>query len=241
MADALDDLEQPRSRLATAEPALKRALPAALSVMPVSMLFGALAARSDWSMLEVLFIGLLGFTGSGQFAALPLSESGAGFLTLMLVTASINSRYLPMALTTIERLPRPAFKRAWSAHMLGDEAYASERDDDPPAAVLQIRLVIFLAWVLAGALGVLLGGALPETWISEDLNLGFPASAVLLYLAVSQLRKRIGALHRARLIAVAAVALCAAGSSGLILLLGPVYFWVPGVVLASWLLGGVRP
>jgi predicted branched-subunit amino acid permease len=209
--------------------------------MPVSMLFGVLASRSDWSMLEVLLIGLLGFSGSGQFAALPLSESGAGFFALLLVTASINSRYLPMAFTTIERLPHSAFKRACGAHMLGDEAYASERDDDPPAAVLQIRLVIFLAWGLAGALGVLLSGALPETWLSEDLNLGFPASAVLLYLAVSQLRTRIDSLHRARLIAVAAVALCAAGAGGLILLLGPVYFWVPGVVLASWLLGRLHP
>ncbi|MCQ4295167.1 AzlC family ABC transporter permease [Pseudomonas stutzeri] len=216
-------------------------MPAALSVMPVSMLFGVLASRSDWSMLEVLFVGLLGFTGSGQFAALPLSESGAGFLTLVLVTASINSRYLPMALTTIERLPRPAFKRAFCAHMLGDEAYASERDDEPPAAVLQIRLVVFFAWVLAGALGALLGGALPENWLSADINLGFPASAVLLYLAVSQLRTRIGLLNRARLIAIAAVALCAAGVSGLILLLGPVYFWAPGVLMATWLLGRVRP
>jgi hypothetical protein len=36
------------------------------------------------------------------------------------------------------------------------------------------------------------------------------------------------------------IAFVVAGASGLILLLGPVYFWVPGVLLATWLLGRRR-
>ncbi|MCC8343201.1 AraC family ligand binding domain-containing protein [Pseudomonas stutzeri] len=75
---------------------------------------------------------------------------------------------------------------------------------------------------------------------SVDLNLAFPASAVLLYLAVSQLRSRIGSLQHDRQIALMRIAFVVAGASGLILLLGPVYFWVPGVLLATWLLGRRR-
>ncbi len=75
---------------------------------------------------------------------------------------------------------------------------------------------------------------------SVDLNLAFPASAVLLYLAVSQLRSRIGSLQHDRQIALMRIAFVVAGASGLILLLGPVYFWVPGVLLATWLLGRIR-
>ncbi|ABP79607.1 conserved hypothetical protein [Stutzerimonas stutzeri A1501] len=175
-----------------------------------------------------------------RFAALPLSEGGAGFLTLLLVTASINSRYVPMALTTVDRLPERALDRACCAHMLGDEAYASERDDDGPGVVLRLRLMIFLAWVLTGVLGVLLSRALPTAWLGDDLNLAFPASAVLLYLAVSQLRSRIGSLQHDRQVALMRIAFVVAGASGLILLLGPVYFWVPGVLLATWLLGRRR-
>ncbi len=75
---------------------------------------------------------------------------------------------------------------------------------------------------------------------SVDLNLAFPASAVLLYLAVSQLRSRIGSLQHDRQMALMRIAFVVAGASGLILLLGPVYFWVPGVLLATWLLGRRR-
>ncbi|OCX94162.1 MAG: branched-chain amino acid permease [Pseudomonas sp. CO183] len=215
-------------------------MPAALSLIPVGMLFGVLAARSDWAWWEVLLVGLLGFTGSGQFAALPLSEGGAGFFTLLLVTASINSRYVPMALTTVDRLPDRALNRACGAHMLGDEAYACERDDDGPSVVLRIRLIIFLAWVLAGVLGAWLSRVLPTAWLGDDLNLAFPARAVLLYLAVSQLKSRIGSLQHARQVGLMRIAFVVAGASGLILLLGPVYFWVPGVLLATWLLGRSR-
>jgi predicted branched-subunit amino acid permease len=220
--------------------ALKQALPAALSVMPVAMLFGVLAARSGWSVLDVLLLGLLGFTGSGQFAALPLSESGTGFFTLLLVTASINCRYLPMAISTIGRMPRSAFARACSAHMLGDEAYACERDDEPIDRMLQIRSAIFLTWVLAGAFGAVIGGVLPEDWLSNDFNLGFPASAVLFYLALSQLKARRAHIRRHQVAGAVLICLCAAASLGLILTLGPVYFWIPGVLLVALLLNGVR-
>src|SRR5690606_27249078 len=76
---------------------LYRVVPTALAIVPVSALFGALAARADWSWLEILAVGVLGFSGSGQFALLPLAEADAGFFTMLMVTASINSRYLPIA------------------------------------------------------------------------------------------------------------------------------------------------
>jgi len=237
--ETVESADRTASPLVTSS-ALQQALPAALSVMPVALLFGVLAARSGWSVLDVLLIGLLGFTGSGQFAALPLSESGTGFFTLLLVTASINCRYLPMAISTIGRMPRSAFARACSAHMLGDEAYACERDDESINRMLQIRSAIFLTWVVAGAFGAVIGDALPESWLSDDLNLGFPASAVLFYLALSQLKARRAHFRGGQLAGTALIVLCTAASLALILLFGPVYFWIPGVLLVALLLNGVR-
>lgn len=170
--------------------ALRRVAPAALAIVPVSMLFGLLAGRADWSLLEVALVGLLGFTGSGQFAALPLAQSGAGFFTLLLVSASINSRYLPIAFTSSPRLPRGFLQKAGAAHMLGDEAYATEHERDNPVTVLVIRATIFLTWALAGVLGAWLGKWLPLQWIGTEVNLGYPASVVLMYLSLAQLRSR---------------------------------------------------
>src|SRR5690606_35915930 len=137
--------------------ALHRVTPTALAIVPVSMLFGVLAARADWTLLEILAVSALGFSGSGQFALLPLVDANAGFITMLLVTASINSRYLPIAYASATRLPRFITKRAFVAHMLGDEAYATEEESDSWRSAFLIRAVIFGAWVASGLLGALLG------------------------------------------------------------------------------------
>jgi predicted branched-subunit amino acid permease len=60
------------------------------SITPVSMLFGMIAYKADWSFIQIFLINLLGFSGSGQYAALPLSESGAGLLTIVFVTTIVG-------------------------------------------------------------------------------------------------------------------------------------------------------
>jgi len=222
---------------------LRRVVPTALAIVPVSMLFGVLAARGDWTVLEVLAVGLLGFSGSGQFALLPLAEANTGFLTMLLVTASINSRYLPIAYASARRLPTKITKRAFTAHMLGDEAYATEQESDSWRTVLFIRAVIFATWVGSGVVGALLGQFIPSDWISEGVNLGFPASVVLMYLSVSQLRSRLwlprsDSRDRSGLLGVAG--LCAGAALLLINLVGPLYFWIPGILIATVLLGRAK-
>ncbi|TFH86882.1 branched-chain amino acid ABC transporter permease [Billgrantia azerbaijanica] len=219
---------------------LRRAAPTALAVVPISLLFGVLAARADWSVLEVLAISLLGFTGSGQFALLPLAESGAGFFTMLLVAASINSRYLPIAYTTAVRLPSSAGKRACVAHMLGDEAYATEREGDSAASVGWIRVTIFAAWVMAGVVGAWGGRVIPAAWLGNDVNLGYPASVVLMYLSATQLRARLLQASQRRFSMLAAAMLSAGVALLLIQGLGPVYFWIPSILLATAILGRAR-
>jgi predicted branched-subunit amino acid permease len=220
--------------------ALRRVAPAALAIIPVSLLFGVLAGRSDWSPLEVALIGLLGFTGSGQFAVLPLADSGAGFITMLLLTASINSRYLPIAYVSASRLPRTRGLRALLAHMLGDEAYATESEQDSWASLAVIRATLFLTWVVAGVAGAVIGNLIPETWLAADLNLGFPASVVLMFLSASQLRSRLPQLSVSHVRLSLAVALCTLIAVALIMLLGPLYFWIPSVLLATFVLARVR-
>lgn len=212
---------------------ISRAIPPALAIIPVSMLFGILAARADWSILQVFTAGLLGFTGSGQFALLPLTESGAGFMTMLLLCASINSRYFPISFTTHSRLPKSLFARTSVAHMLGDEAYAIERTNDSPGDTSIIRITIFITWVISGVVGALIAQAIPDAWISKDLHLGFPASAVLIYLSIAQLKERMKGLFNQQLLPLAT---CSAISICLIGLLGPVFFWLPSVAITAIIL-----
>ncbi|MGE4242672.1 AzlC family ABC transporter permease [Ramlibacter sp.] len=213
--------------------AFRRAAPTALTLLPICLLLGVLAGHSNWSVFEVLLFSALGFSGSGQFALLPLAEQGQSLLVMLALTASINSRYIPMALTTADRLPRSALRRGFVAHILGDEAFAIERAGDSRRSVLVVRATIYGTWVLATVVGALLARQVP-TDLGTAVNLGFPASVVLFVLSFSQLKVRvpqIGASWRRRLIE---VGLCVLVALGLLAVLGPAWFWLPSIAFSSW-------
>lgn len=210
-----------------------RVLPSTIAIIPVSMLFGVLAHRADWNMFEILAAGLLGFTGSGQFALLPLSGGNASFLTMLLICASINSRYFPIAFTTTKRLPKRCLSRMFVSHMLGDEAYATERNSDTVKETLIIRSTIFIFWVVSGVIGALIGKAIPNAWLSTDIHLGFPASVVLVYLSVSQIQLRVSGLYFMQSVMVAS---CLILAGAFYWWLGPTYFWIPSVIMTAVIL-----
>lgn len=209
-------------------------LPSAVAIIPVSMLFGILAYRADWSIFEILAAGFLGFTGSGQFALLPLAEVNASFLTMLIVCASINSRYFPIALTTTKRLPKTFIARLFVSHMLGDEAYATEKLSDTVKDTICIRLTIFVFWVVSGIAGALIAKTIPNDWLSTNIHLGFPASVVLVYLSVSQIKMRVSGRYHMQLVM---VGVCVLSIVIFYLLLGSTFFWIPSIITTAIILG----
>jgi predicted branched-subunit amino acid permease len=214
--------------------AFVRATPTAVAIFPVGMLFGVLAARAHWSSLEILLFSALGFSGSGQFALLPLVDQGLGFLTMLLMAVSINSRYIPIAFATASRLPHAPGKRAFLAHLLGDEAYALERERDPKAFIFVIRLTIYGAYVLSTVAGGLVVSLVPHSVLGEGVNLGFPASVVLLVLSFGQIKTRVPQIRAPWHRRLVEIGLCVAVALLLFTWLGRVWFWLPSIGFSTW-------
>ncbi|MCY1282800.1 azaleucine resistance protein AzlC [compost metagenome] len=214
--------------------AFRRAVPTGLAVAPTGMLFGVLAAQANWSPFEVLLLSALGYSGSGQFALLPLAEQGMGFLTMLVVAISINSRYVPIVITTLTRLPRRPIPRAFMAHLVGDEAYALEHERDHLAAVIATRLTIYVAWVASTFIGVLMAGLIPPSWFGENVNLGFPASIVLLVLSFEQLKSRVPQISAPWERRILELALCVAAALIFLALMGKAWFWLPSIAFSTW-------
>lgn len=211
-----------------------RAVPTALTILPIGMLFGLLASKAQWDVSDVLLLSMLGFSGSGQFALLPLAEQGAGFLTMLMVTASVNSRYIPMAFISATRLPREAPRRAFLAHLLGDEAYALELESDPRRCIAAIRITIYCTWVLSHVIGVLVANLIPKELISADLQLGFPASLVLMILSFNQLKTRVPRINTTRVRKIAEIILCISVALLFCTWFGSVWFWLPSITFSCW-------
>lgn len=210
------------------------ALPTALTLVPVAILCGIVAAQAGWSLMEVFLFSVLGFSGSGQLALLPLAGQGVGVLTMLLMTVSINSRYIPIAFATASRLPASGPLRAITAHMLGDEAYAVESAQDARSSVITIRLTIYVTWVLSNIAGSLIFLLAPYQLLSPGINLSFPASIVLLALSLDQLKSRISKIKAECSRRAVEIAFCVVMALGLFALLGKIWFWLPSIAFSTW-------
>ncbi|MBT2771051.1 AzlC family ABC transporter permease [Halomonas sp. ISL-60] len=201
---------------------------AIFAIAPVSMLFGFTAYKAGWSIGEIFLVSLLGFSGSGQFAALPLSDSGATFLTILFVCIMINSRYFAISLSCSKKLPTNKLLKVFSSHALGDEAYAIEQGHSQ-RTMLIIRFTIFVCWIVFGVTGGIIAGLFPNL-LPDGINASIPASLMLLFLAISYLKNRP---YKSGLITVPKVILGFIISGFLYYTLGAVYFWIPSIVLLS--------
>lgn len=228
----MSSLEQTHDQ--TQPSAFLRAAPTALTLLPIGILFGLLASRAQWGVGDVLLLSMLGFSGSGQFALLPLAAQGVGFFTMLVVATSINSRYIPIAFISAPRLPKAAPRRAFLAHLLGDEAYALEREGDSSRQIAAIRLTIFGAWVMSNVIGVLISDIVPKDIISADIQLGFPASLALMILSFGQLKARIARIDASGVRKLREVGLCIAAALLFFTGLGGAWFWLPSIGFSCW-------
>jgi predicted branched-subunit amino acid permease len=231
MKSEIHDLSSTQSNIWAA---FIRAVPTGITILPIGMLLGVLAAQANWSAVDVLLLSAFGFSGSGQFALLPLADKGIGFMTMLLMALSINSRYIPIAFATASRLPNASGSRAFIAHLLGDEAYALEHERDAKTSILTIRLTIYVFWVLSCVIGVFFASLIPRSLLDTGNNFGFPASVVLLALSFGQIKARVPQIEASWRRRILEVGLCVAIALLLFMLLGKVWFWLPSIAFSIW-------
>ena len=114
----------------TNQKTFSRIMPVVLALSPIGLLFGILAGQADWSFLDVFFMSLIGFTGSGQFTYLGFAHPDNDtieYFTVFLIILGINLRYIPMSLSASSSISGSIFIKTVLSHWLADESYAVER------------------------------------------------------------------------------------------------------------------
>ena len=209
-------------------------IPIGIALAPIGILFGILAAQENWSFIEVFFMSLIGFTGSGQFTFLGFVNQGlesVGYITAFIVILSINLRYIPMSLSATNHLNTNKFNKAWLGHWLADESYAVETSVDDIKSKIIIRLTIVIFWSLSTSAGVLLAKYIPNATNQLLIGLTFPVSAILILLSVSnvlEFNKSHKQLFNLLLSFITSILM--------ILIIGAKYFWIPSIIICYLLL-----
>lgn len=192
---------------------VRAALPLWLGVTPYGLAFGLLGRTVGLSEPATLAMSLLVFAGSSQFIALGLLGAGASYPLIVLTTLVINLRHLLYAASLGPYLGKvPERWKPAIGFLLTDEAYAVaiERFRRPgavpsPLFYLGVSLAVYVDWNVSTALGLAIGGLVPDP---AALGLDFALPATFIGLLAPLLRSRAAWAT----LAVAAVAVLALSS-----------------------------
>jgi 4-azaleucine resistance transporter AzlC len=198
-------------------------LPLLVAVVPFGLITGVSAVGVGVSPAELIFMSATVYAGVSQIAALSLLGTGASIGVIVLTVVMINLRHLMYSASLAPAFARYGFgTRALVSFLLVDGAYAlgilRYREEDESFSRrdyhLGLGLTMWSAWLLASAVGALLGAQVPPGW-----QLDFAVPLMFLALLMPNVQSRP-----------AVVAALAGG--GLALLLAPLPYNL-GLVVAA--------
>lgn len=159
--------------------------PLIVAVVPIGLVFGAVAATKGLSSLEVGLMSALVFAGGSQFVALDIWTNPAAWAALGFSALLVNIRHLLMSASIGTKMPAFSGPAKYAAMLLlADEiwAMAEVRASDArltPAWYAGLAVPFYLVWVLASLAGSIAGAFLGDPK-AIGLDFAFPAVFIVL-------------------------------------------------------------
>lgn len=172
---------------------VKAEIPLLIGVFPFGMIYGALALNSGLSTLASQMMSSMVFAGSAQFITTQLINEGAPIFVMILTIAVVNLRHMLYSASLAPYLKHLSTKwKALLAYLLTDEAYAPsiiryEKEGLQPHShwfLLGAGLALWTNWQISTALGIFLGGSIPD-----NLQLDFALPLTFIAMVVPVLKK----------------------------------------------------
>ncbi len=189
--------------------ALRECTPVVIGVVPFGITCGIMGLTANMSGLETILMSVLVFAGASQFIGITMLGAGMGWGIIILTTLLVNLRHLILGssmATYMIRLPFPL--QAFLAFFLTDEAYAMtisriHKANYSVLYQLTVSTVLYLVWVLATVVGVVLGSYIsdPLTW---GLDFAMPATFLVLLIPLLAERKSLIVFGMAAVVSVVA-------------------------------------
>ena len=213
--------------------AFKAAFPHTLPVMAgyvfLGLGFGILLASKGYYFLWSLFMSIIIYAGSMQYAAIDLLAGGAGFLYTAMMTLIIQVRHLFYGLSLIEKYKDAGKMKPLLMHELTDETYSLVCSCDPPEDVDPNLFYLFISmldhsyWIVGCTIGTLLGSMVNFNTTGID----FVMTALFIVIFTNQwLESRD---HRPALIGVISSVIC-------VVVFGPDNFIIPAMIAIAFIL-----
>ena len=160
-------------------------LPLTVAVVPIGLVFGAVAATKGLSALEAMLMSALVFAGGSQFVAMDLWTHPANMAALGSAALLVNIRPVLLGASISRHMAEfSGRQKVMSMLFLADEIWAAAEFRArghrlTPVWFFAAALPFYLAWVLSGFTGALLGAMVGDPAVIA-MDFVFPAVFVIL-------------------------------------------------------------
>ena len=150
---------------------MRDGVPITLGYFAVSFALGITAGKAGFSAFQAFIASLLNNASAGEYAAIALIASGAGFLEVALMELVANARYFLMACTMSQKFSpdTPFYHRLLIGFDLTDEIFAinvTKKGYIEPAYAYGAIVTVLPGWSVGTALGVIVGDVIPAFAVS---------------------------------------------------------------------------
>ena len=150
---------------------LRDGMPIGLGYFAVAFTLGITAGKAGMNALQSSLMSALMLASAGEFAAISMIGSGAGFMEMIITTVVINMRYLLMSSALSQKVQqnRPFFHRIFMSYAVTDEIFGISMAVPGklnPFYQYGAACVAAPGWVLGTFLGTVVGMILPAPVMS---------------------------------------------------------------------------
>ncbi len=143
----------------------KKSIPVAMGYLPAGIAFGVLAQVAGIPVWATIMLSLLLYAGAAQYACLPMLSGTLPIGNIATNIAAINLRHVFYAMPLLNYMPSHKLAKTYCLFALTDETFSvmtSLPNETRRALILPISLFNQSWWVLASAIGVMIGSALND-------------------------------------------------------------------------------
>ncbi|WP_019674001.1 AzlC family ABC transporter permease [Psychrobacter lutiphocae] len=143
----------------------KKSLPVAMGYLPAGIAFGVLAQVAGVPIWATIMLSIVLYAGAAQYACLPMLSTGLPIGTIATNIAAINLRHVFYGMPLLKSLPNNKLAKTYCLFALTDETFSvmtSLPAESRQTLILPISLFNQFWWVLAGAIGALIGSSLGD-------------------------------------------------------------------------------
>lgn len=188
--------------------AFPHTLPILMGYLFLGIAFGVLLAENGFSPVWALFMSIVIYAGSGQFAAIGLMTAPFSPVSSILLTLMINARHLFYGLSMLKPFKKAGKRRPYMIFSLTDETYSLLCSAKHPEGVDESWFFFFIAlldqlyWIAGCCLGAAAGKFLPF----DSTGIDFTMTALFLVIFVEQWEK--ASSHLSAFIGLGITAVC---------------------------------